>query len=309
MSNHYKNVYGIIYAFLYCLMSAISMVLIGHYEQNISPFKLSFYTFLIAALFFNVLVVPKYAQFANKIKPHDKLILLINIATVTAWITTFYSLKFVEPSVVIAIIFGIIPVASILFSLKQASVKNLHKQDVLFAALIALVVTMIIVYYVFVSYHLPIAIRYPIYLSLFLAVVSGVGTAWCMVYMKALSLHGFSAMQVMSMRFFLMIFLTALLMWHDQMTFSLNRADFLIVTLVAFLTAILPLFLFQKGIENTTPVNISFIMPLQPVITYALQMIEGRFNLSLPLLSLIILLSITILISAYYKTHRTISGK
>lgn len=81
------------FAFLYCLTSATSLILVSRYVQDFNPAKLIFYNFLFTAIFFIALTLPKLLQTINLIKENFMLVFLINIATIAAWITTFYSLK------------------------------------------------------------------------------------------------------------------------------------------------------------------------------------------------------------------------
>src|SRR5437879_5831496 len=44
---------GILFILLYCVTSAVSFVFINQYEKNFDQFKLAFYVFLFAQLFFS----------------------------------------------------------------------------------------------------------------------------------------------------------------------------------------------------------------------------------------------------------------
>lgn len=296
-----RNLTGIILVFLYCLTSAFSVIVVSQYEQTFNPLKLTLYNFLFAAIFFNCLALPRMSQLITQIKNNKRLFWIINIASVLAWLPLFYSLKYLEPAVVMAIVFGLIPIASLLFSLQKVGLKSLNKQDIIFVLLIAFVVAMLIAVYLYDLQNISTTGKYHIYSSLLLTVVAGIGTAWVVANMKALNVQGFSTIQVMAMRFYLMVALSAILVGYLNISFTFTMQQFVAIVIITFLTIILPLFLLQKGAERTDPVNVGFILPLQPLIIYGYQMFEGRFHPSLGIFILLIILGSIIITSAYVK--------
>lgn len=297
-----NHLLGITLGFLYCLTSAVSLIMVNHYEQSFSPTKLLFYSFFITALIFIGLMIPKFKSTIHASKKYIMTIVLLNITTAAAWITTFYSLKYINPAIVIGIIFGTIPIANLIISALTRGESNITKKDTLFAIIIFLIITALISrYLIHVSHTINHTTDTLIYLSLAFCMIAGFGTASCIVYMKKLSIIHFSTTQIMSVRFLLITILSAGLMWISHISFSLSIDELIKIIFVVLLTTVLPLFLFQKSVEYTTATNLSFIIPLQPVITYAIQWIQGTFHLSFPLFFLTILLSITIIVSAAFK--------
>lgn len=299
-----KNLLGIILVFIYCVTSSLSLVIVSSYEQHFDPVKLAFYTFLVAVLFFNFISIGRLKENCRLAWRHKKIIVALNIATVVAWIPVFYSLKYIAPVIVLGIIFGVIPVAVVLLSLKQGGLKLIAKADIFFAGMLALVVACIIAVYLNSIVSESSLMRLHAYIALSFAMAVGIGTACCLGYMKSLSSAGFSTIQIMSIRFYLLLLVAAITVGGSHLSFVITRVEFYEILLLAALTVVIPIFFLQKGLEFTSPVNVSFIVPLQLVITYGIQTVEARVRLPLLLVVLLGALTSIILVSAYYKSRR-----
>lgn len=297
--NHLSGIFLIL---LYCATSALSLVLVGCYECHFNPLKLAFYNFLFSAVYFGLIAGCNSGQFKALVINNKVLCLAINIATVFAWLTLFYALKYIQPAVLMGIAYSVIPITTTVISIRQ----GIKGQDCFFAGLLCIVLVGMIHFYLRMSYAITPTLIDQIYLSLFLGITTGVGTACCVLLMKRLSTVGFNTTQVMAVRFYAMFILSAVLMLVLNISFSVNIKELIEIAAITLITIILPLFLFQKGIERTSPVNVAFIMPLQPVITYGLQMIENRLHLSYELLVYILLLSSIIILSAFIKMRRAL---
>lgn len=301
MSKNQNNPKGIFLALLYCITSAFSLILVNRYEQHLEPITLLFYNFSITAFVFIVFVAPKSRVTTALSKKNFSSVVWVNMATIFAWMPVFYSLKYLDPAIVIGIIFGTIPIASIVIGKLTQQENTIARLDLVFALLILSILGLMSYD---VIHHATNATADPIALSLALAFLAGCGTAWCVQRMKKLNSVGFSATQVMAVRFFGIIIFSIIFLWVKHAPFLLSIKECGQVLTIVLLSAVLPLYLLQKGIEYTTPVTVSFILPLQPLITYVLQWWQGEFHLSFALFALIMSLSAIILVSAFFKAKQ-----
>jgi drug/metabolite transporter (DMT)-like permease len=303
--NDRKNFQGVIFIFLYCLIGSLTYNLVSDFEQGFDPIKLLFYNFLFSAVFFNAFSISRIKRFIEKLKQYKYLVLKINLATAGAWMTTFYALKYEQPAIIVAIIFGFIPGFNLLMTMKKDGVNSVPTSDKIFAGLISSIVVAIICYAIMQSLPMSLSQQVEVILAITFAIIAVISTILCMVYMKALSTAGFSANQVMAMRFFIIILISSIFVINSSIAFSITFVEFSKILFIAALSVIIPLFLFQKGVERTTPITISFIMPLQPIFTYLIQMSSLCHQLSLTLFILIMMLTVLILMSAIFKSHAT----
>ena len=145
MKNNHKKIMliGCGFILLDCLMIALSSIFAGQVEKTIDPLILTFYTFCVAGLFFNALNIRKLSALKRMILQEKKLILLINIITAIMWLSFFYSLKYIEPAISVAIFFGTAPITATLITLKQPKSKKRQLAEFFFSFLIALLLVAI----------------------------------------------------------------------------------------------------------------------------------------------------------------------
>lgn len=302
MPKKYSDIIGAIFTFLYCLTTSFSLVIVSHYEQNFSPIKLIFYNFFFTTLFFTPFIITHIKQIKQLIANNKHLVFQANIATAISWISAFFSLKYIEPTIVVAVVFGLQPSVTLLLMLKNKELGIIKKQDYYFGLLITLLVIAVIVYHIFnLNFHLSTQEFYSYLGALLLAVLGGISTTYITFCTKKMYSKGFSSVQTIALRFYLLLIIASFLFYNSNLSLRITELEFTEILAISIISVMLPIYFIQKSVQYTNPLNISLITPLLPALTYILQLIYLKISLTKPMLFLIFLLSGTIFISAIVK--------
>ena len=106
-----------------------------------------------------------------------------------------------------------------------------------------------------------------------------------LLYCKRLHDHGVNAEVVTSVRYGLLILIAAGVVWHKGGLGGIGTAgEAAMLTALATVLIVLPLYAFQVGIALTAPLTANVLRALGPVFVFALQQIDGRLSYSAPTL-------------------------
>ena len=115
--------------------------------------------------------------------------------------------------------------------------------------------------------------------------VSGASITVSLLYCKRLHDHGVNAEVVTSVRYGLLILIAAGVVWHKGGLGGIGTVgEAAMLTALATILMVLPLYAFQVGIALTAPLTANVLRALGPVFVFALQQIDGRLTYSTPTL-------------------------
>ena len=111
--------------------------------------------------------------------------------------------------------------------------------------------------------------------------VSGCSITVSLLYCKRLHDDGVNAEVVTSVRYVLLILIAAAVVWHKGGLGGIGSAgEAAMLTALATILIVLPLYAFQVGIALTAPLTANVLRALGPVFVFALQQIDGRLAYS-----------------------------
>jgi drug/metabolite transporter (DMT)-like permease len=205
----------------------------------------------------------------------------LNITTVVSWLSFFYAIKYLEPAVMSAISMSVGPVLTLFLAPIFLPATSFSRGEV-FAAL-GIFSGVLLLTLSSVQGHSAVGIlstRDLIY-GLMNCLIGGISIVGNTLYSKRLSDSGWTAGQIMSRRFYLLILVSLLFGWSSitRETFSSSMiAPFL---LISFLGIIIPLYSLQLGIQRCEPLVVSLALSIGPVFSFLLQRFDQRLALSL----------------------------
>lgn len=122
-----KEVKGNILVFLASLCLAFSTISTHIVVQDLNPIVLAFYMFLFTILFLFILrlMVFGYKSLSSVIKISYKNLFFINITTAVDWLFYLIALKYIDGSLVNAIVFGLFPLGNLVLSFSFSRIKYL----------------------------------------------------------------------------------------------------------------------------------------------------------------------------------------
>ena len=214
---------------------------------------------------------------------------MMNVTTALAWSCYFFGLSHLEPSIVNTLHSGMGPltvVALAAFGVRLAKTGHVGWAEYLGYAGIAL--SLVALAWVVLSGHSGLAAG-----SKTMALLGPRGACSSaaprsrvsLLYCKRLHDHGVNAEVVTSVRYVLLILIAAGVVWHKGGLGGIGTlGEAAMLTALATVLMVLPLYAFQVGIALTAPLTANVLRALGPVFVFALQQIDGRLTYSTPTL-------------------------
>lgn len=307
MSNR-SNVVGLACLLGWCVFSAIARVLTSQVSQQINPALLCCYSFLIAGLVFWALNCNKIKHtFAKSChKGNLKNIFWLNLSTFGAWFFLIYPLKFIQPAMVSSITLAFGPISTLLLSLFIYKTQKILFFDGFISFLLLAVIC-------FISglcfANITTLSQLPVF-TVFYAIVSclivGFSTAASNLFAKRLSNNQFTPIEILCVRFFVTILLTAFITDISGTSFLLTKGDFENIMLVAGCLVIIPLYLAQIGIKHLEPMTVAITTPLMPVLVLFLELMNHQHFSKWAIDSVLVIFLLMMVNACFYvKKHNT----
>jgi drug/metabolite transporter (DMT)-like permease len=306
-----STVRGLALLLPYPVLSAVVDVYAGHGEQTLDPAVVAAVAFTLTVALFAVLGAAALRVSARAthapggpsglapgpvraLRAHPADVLAINISTALTWISLLYALKFLEPAVVNAVSLAIGPAVTAMASpVLRRGTTVLGAEARVSAAVLAVIVLLCwgSVSGLTSIGHVGLGRATA---GLAATLLSGLGSAGTFIYAKRLSEAGVSPASALSSRFYL----TAGVSWVIAATDHLPRLAASLVpgAVVAVIGVAAPAYLLQLGVRYAEPITISLLDNLAPLLTYLLQLLDGRLHPSA--FSLLGIVTITCLIGA-----------
>ncbi|QHI95476.1 hypothetical protein GT348_03630 [Aristophania vespae] len=283
---------GPAYILGYCVFGATIDVFLSNLLQSINLFVLLFWTFIFTwGWFFLNTIIFSSIKLESIIKSR-KLILLLNISTLGSWAGLFIGLKWTEPSIMVAIIFALSPIISVLIEISQRNF--IDKKNIITAVILLLSVALLMILAVQKQRSNPFDSNYIFALVLgFVCIVTSTSLTLGTYISKSLSNKGFSAVNVQSFRFPLLIAVCYLLIPNKTMLITVQSNFWMYLQIIVILGNILPLWMLQKGIELTNPLTVNIIINISPCITLLLELLDSSIKFSNMKLFVLLLLILT----------------
>lgn len=287
---------GPTYILGYCILGSAIDVFLSGLLQSINLFVLLFWTFtftwlgflLISALFSPI----KLKTLITSLKP----ISLLNITTLGSWVGLFIGLKWTEPSILVAILFGLSPIISVLIEIYNK--KSVGIKNVVISVLLAFIVSVLMILAVKGQRFNPFDSEVLFVLALSLVCIV---TSTCMAVgtyiAKSLSKREFNAVNVQSFRFPLLICVCYLLLPSEGALATTQSSFWMYLPIIVILGNILPLWMLQKGIELTSALTTNIIVNISPCITLLLEIFDPSIEYSHMKLLVLVMLLLVMLIA------------
>ncbi len=282
----------------YALLSASVDVYAGHQEQSLDPIAVGAISFTIAALVFYVPAAARRGAAALRpLRTHPYEVAALNVAIAVTWLFLLYALKLIEPAVVNSVALAIGPALVVLVGpVLRRGTSVLPIEAAAAAGILGLIGVLS-----WASLAGLSGVRHigagTAALGLAATIGSGLGTTANVIYSKRLSEAGYRPVEVLPIRYFLMIAICWVLVasGHGGGPHGLAVA-FVPAAVIALIGVVGPNYLVQLGLGQTEPITVALLANLAPVLTYLLQLSDSRLHPSA--VSLAGVLGITALVAA-----------
>jgi drug/metabolite transporter (DMT)-like permease len=272
---------GIAYVSAFLVLANANAVFSGSLLQSLHPFTFLFWSFFATSIFFGAFLVAKNGLGALALNRASMVPLLtLNATSAFSWIGYFYALRFIEPAIVSAIMGGLGPLSTIL--LERAVRRRRLPSRIYVAATGILFGTGILAWASLtgLSGLKEISISASV-IGLTASAIGGASQALNTIATKQLGERGWTATQIMTHRFYLLLVVAAFLALTGPglSLGSTSQAGFLAIATV--LGVIAPLWPLQRGILLSEPFTVAALLSLAPILTYLFQVFDDRIHWSI----------------------------
>ncbi|MEW6055800.1 MAG: EamA family transporter [Bdellovibrionota bacterium] len=278
---------GILCVLFYNLLSATKGVYLGSLLQRFDPILLLFASFSVVTLFFSTIgFIKRGSDSAGKgeaaisIGKHKFDVVMVNFLTASAWITFFYALKNLEPAVGSALANALIPISTLLLGLLLRTAAAPKHLEVV-SALGVLIGVYLLVDAVWAGKSgLSEMSSERTQLGLLMGILCGVSMAANNLFSKRLNTKGWSARQILAVRFYALIILSVCMLKGSDFLGLMNVEAIVNVLVISFFGIIIPLYSFQLGVQKLEPMIVSLTLATVPLFVFGVQLFDQRVRFS-----------------------------
>ena len=296
-----SNSTGVIYIFLYCLSTAIASVMLHHFESAYNPSIVVFFSVTVTIIWYNALHLNNFKRIHIMLKENSSQILWLNIGTAIMWLTTFFSLNYLNADIFSAIFFGALPIFILIINYFSKVKSSCFLKEVFCGVIIAIVLFLLCFNQLWKSNFSSEE-----FIGIGLGLTSALSGAWVIIISRHFAVIGYTATETLSQRFYGLWLSSAAIIITMTPPISSFSFDFIPLGIgIAFLTFIVPVFFFQKGVECINPLNVSFLTPTIPLLSFGIQIQAENYQFDGIEFTLLILLAIAIIFSQFIRRNTT----
>src|SRR4051812_12883469 len=269
---------------LFCVSQAFRDVYFGHTFQGVDFFAVILLAFVSSTVIFTAIPLLRDPAAFGKLRGQMRTVLAINVTTALAWSCYFFGLSHLEPAIANTLHSGMAPlivVALAAFGARIAKTETVGWGE--YAGCAGIALSLVALAWVVLSdgSGTATASETASLLGLAALVTSGASITISLLYCKRLHDHGVSAAVVTASRYLLLILIAAGGLWHKgQIAGVGSLRDGAVLTLLATVLIVLPLYVFQVGIALTAPLTANVLRALGPVFVFAMQQFDSRLGIS-----------------------------
>ena len=271
---------GFVCCLSFVFLEAFQAVYLGTLFQRVDSFLIGAWVFGLAgtaSLGATILFRP-FELVVSMSSVH--LVVGLNVLAAVTWITYFYALQLIEPTVVFTIFSGMVPLGTLLAAkagfvdVNKASSRLLRLgYTLILISLILLAGATVIGLSGFVRGNASVAL-----LGVAFSAISGSCTAFVIVFSVRLSKRGVGPLAQFGLRFVLYTLLAVLAFnaGVDEKAMPLPAYELTVLVVIGLFVIALPLYLVQKAVPLLPANTIAAVTAMGPAMVYAMQMAEGR---------------------------------
>ncbi len=288
-----NKVRGNVYILLTAIFLSFSTVYTHHLVQDVHPMVFAFYSFALvfgSLLFLKVIYFREPSFLFSSLRTSYKSIIGINVTSAIDWILFLIAVKYIHGGLVNAIVFGITPIATLIFS------KHTAKKEYIFAGSILLLLLMI-----GINYLTTEAISYSSFsLALAFSILAGIAVGGSIIFLKSLHNEGVSVFNVILFRYMGTIITALFIIVYQNYSLEISLLSALKIACISFLFVLLPSYFSQKGIAHISSFNVAAISASIPAMTYVIDVAVSLHFHWIQMIA-IICLSVVLFLNTYSK--------
>jgi len=234
-----KNVktLGLLALLFSALFTTMSQVFYAKQVQEVPPFLFTGVSFFLTAVYFSIFA--RSHKQSNKWQGTIGYVIKLNGASVLAFMSFYFALKYIESAIVSALEMGIGPLFVLILAVIAKEYIPRTQWFIAFATLIACMILVIAV--LSGNSAVQIDITVPVILALLASISCGLGAVLCTVYSKKLSEAGWTTSMILANRYYGIILLSFLATYESIFDYFSGNIGWIIA--VTATNVMLPLYL------------------------------------------------------------------
>lgn len=306
ISNRNLHLVGILFVLLYNTTEAVKIVYAANLTQSINPAVIVFSCFSIATIFLLIKESRWLKSNIKQIAASGRNIFWLNVCTASSWLTFFYLLEIFEPAIAGGLMLAIGPILTLIIG----PILRKHSK-VFFGEIIAsigILFTFALITYFMLQGNTAVGelSTDKVIYGIILVLIGGSSIVAVTIISKRLSEENFSPFQILTVRFFILIVASGIMVWAFKGEFDGVIANWPGIVAIALAGIVMPLYFLQAGIQKTEPIIIAIVISTAPCFTQTVQLFDKRLAISYHSLigiGLLVFFVLTGTISRYRKEN------
>ena len=289
-----------VFVFVFC--SAFRDVYLGGVFQAVSVFLVLLLAFGIATVAGLSIAFRKGGTAMAPLRAAPMDVLMMNLTTAGAWISYFFALKLLDPSIVNTLFAGIGPFVVIALGWTRFGIATRSRSTALQRALqLGVVGTLAVLVWIVATGRsgFQSADNMAALGSAALALLAGSLITVSHLFAKRLDEGGATPSAILGTRFFGLLVVASCGVVYEgpAITFDLSAVEVLRVAGAAFLLIVVPVWFNQIGMSKINPLNARVITAFGPVMVFALQQVDARIAWSSETFAAIVTYSVLVVLA------------
>jgi drug/metabolite transporter (DMT)-like permease len=265
---------------LFAVSQAFRDVYFAGVFQGVNFFAIILLAFSISAVVFGAMTLIRDPASFARLRTNWWALVWMNLTTALAWTCYFFSLKHLQPSIVITLHSGIGPLTVLAAATLGVPIaKSSRVSSAEYVCYAGLAASLAFLWWVVLAGHSGLAAETwrTSLASLALLLVSGASITISLLLSKRLSDRGIGADAITAGRYILIIAIAlAVVLAGERPTGIGSWHELAILLMATTVLIVLPLYALQVGIGRTAPLTAHVVRSLGPVFTFALELVDGR---------------------------------
>jgi hypothetical protein len=272
------------FVLVFVVSQAVRDVYFAAAFQGLDFFVVILLAFAISAVGFGAVTLIREPGAFAKMRREPAALVWMNVTTAIAWISYFFSLKYMQPSIVNTLHSGAGPLTLIAFASFGIHIARPSSiRPVEYVCHAGLAGSLAFLWWIALTGHsglksesLALSLA-----SVVLPVVSGATITISLLYCKRLNERGIGSDAVTAARYPLIILIAlAIVVLGDRPSGVGSTREFITLSMVTSVLIVLPLYALQMGIARTSPLTTHVMRSLGPVLVFAAELVDGRIAYS-----------------------------
>jgi drug/metabolite transporter (DMT)-like permease len=275
---------GPILVLLFCVSQAFRDVYFASVSQGIDFFIIILLAFSMATLMFAAVAILRRPDELSRMRAEIPAFIWMNVLTAVAWTSYFFSLKYLQPSIVNTLHSGAGPLTVVVlaaFGIHIARPSPIRRVE--YFCYLGIALSLFFLGWVVLVDRSGLQIDgiFVTLAGLVLPLISGTAITVSSLWSKYLNERGIGADAVTAGRYLLIVAMAAcVVVFGDQPSGFSTATELAIVVGAAAILIVLPLYALQLGIERTTPLTAHTIRALGPVLVFGMEFADARVSYS-----------------------------